>query len=651
MGLLSIYPDRHATNTHCSNRYQVDPSVLRNGIISNFWYNNNMLREENSNKDTQITKKLKKRFFLLFLILSSLVFFLITYIEQETKNSYLKQTTKTYERAYNTIYSQYKELADVVFTGLLKLGNIQENFRSLETMNKDQQAIIRKNLYDQTIERFETLKSKHIRNITFILPNNTMFLKINRPKQWGHTISASRYVITNIHQNKQAIDSFETGLYGAGFRFAYPITYQGEYLGIISITFGPEAITSAIMEQYYVLSNFFINEKHFNKKILEQKSKLYQLSHHKGFIFDTKVLKELKKITRKDLKEIKPHKKSLEILHNNMTTHLKASTFYDKESKSLFTHIPIFHTITNEKNAVLTIRSKVDTINIFYNNYLIILLLIITLIGTILFLIYQHNLKLLKEKKDLQKNMEKDKQLLEQAKMAQMGEMIGNIAHQWRQPLSTISTAASGIKVNHEYKILKSEDIPYHMDIIIKNVDYLSKTIDTFRDFIKEEAVTTEIILQENIDKTLEIISATLSQNHIKLINEVDYSNPIKLHLISGALSQVLVNLINNSKDAIVDNGINDGWLKIKTYLQTKNIVITLEDNGGGIDKEILSKIFDPYFTTKHQSQGTGLGLFMSHKIVTQYFDGELYVENTANGVKFFIKIPLEVEEKTSELS
>ena len=202
------------------------------------------------------------------------------------------------------------------------------------------------------------------------------------------------------------------------------------------------------------------------------------------------------------------------------------------------------------------------------------------------------------------------------------------------------------MKVNYEYDILKPEEIPYHMDIIIRNVDYLSKTIDTFRDFIKEEAVTSQVVLHENIDKTLEIISATLNQHHIELINEIDYENPIKLHLISGALSQVLVNLINNSKDAIVAKNINEGWIKIKTLTQDDNVLITLEDNGGGIDEDILTKIFDPYFTTKHQSQGTGLGLFMSHKIVTQYFNGELYAQNTDNGAKFFIKIPLKQESK-----
>ena len=153
MGLLSICPDRHATNTHCSNRYQVDPSVLRNGIIANFWYNRNMKMKEIQNKNRDIVFKLRKKFIILFILLTSLAFFFVNYIEQEITKSYLKQTTQNYERAYNTIYTQYKELGDVVFTGLLKLGEIKKKFKNIENSSKEEQAQIRKSLYKKNIER------------------------------------------------------------------------------------------------------------------------------------------------------------------------------------------------------------------------------------------------------------------------------------------------------------------------------------------------------------------------------------------------------------------------------------------------------------------------------------------------------------------
>jgi len=222
-----------------------------------------------------------------------------------------------------------------------------------------------------------------------------------------------------------------------------------------------------------------------------------------------------------------------------------------------------------------------------------------------------------------------------------MGEMIGNIAHQWRQPLSAISTAASGVKVKQEFDMLKSEEIPTFMDSIIKNTQYLSTTIDTFRDFIKETNEEKEIIIQDKVSKTLEIIQATLDSNYIEIIDEIDYNNPIKITMKQDALSQVLMNLINNSKDIMVEKKIEDKWIKLQQKIKNETYIITIEDNGGGIPQEIITRIFDPYFTTKHKSQGTGLGLYMSKEITQKHLFGKLYVQNTQNGAKFFIEIPI----------
>ena len=145
----------------------------------------------------------------------------------------------------------------------------------------------------------------------------------------------------------------------------------------------------------------------------------------------------------------------------------------------------------------------------------------------------QEKIKVLRDKELTLDMIKKDQQLLEQAKMAQMGEMIGNIAHQWRQPLSAISTIASGTKLNQEFGILKKEDIPKNMDLIVENTKYLSQTIDTFRDFIKERREEKEIIIQDKIDESLKIVQATLDNNHIKLIKNIDYENIISIFMIS----------------------------------------------------------------------------------------------------------------------
>ena len=246
-----------------------------------------------------------------------------------------------------------------------------------------------------------------------------------------------------------------------------------------------------------------------------------------------------------------------------------------------------------------------------------------------------------KVKEEVEKNREKELKMLEKSKMISLGDMIGNIAHQWRQPLSVISASASGIKLQKELETLNDELLYKELDDINDSAQYLSQTIDTFRDFIKDDKEHKEVIFQERVDAALNIIDASLKSNHIELINNIDYSNPVKINLTVGELSQVMINIINNAKDILVEKNIENPWIKLGLKKEKDRVIITIEDNGGGIPEDIMPKIFDPYFTTKHQSQGTGLGLHMSYRIIVESLKGRLYAKNTQNGAKFFIELPL----------
>ncbi len=240
---------------------------------------------------------------------------------------------------------------------------------------------------------------------------------------------------------------------------------------------------------------------------------------------------------------------------------------------------------------------------------------------------------------EIEKNREKDLQIFNNAKMASLGEMIGNIAHQWRQPLSSISTLASGLLVSKEFGTLQDDMFIKYCNNIVENTKYLSETIDTFRDFIKEKKELKKVILQDRIKTTLQIQNATLNHNHITLIDCIDYSTPIFIELAIGELSQVLINILNNAKDALIYNQIENPWIKISLESNETTVLIIIEDNAGGIRDDIILHIFEPYFTTKHQSLGTGLGLYMSYKIVVENLKGKLYAKNSEFGAKFFIEL------------
>jgi len=228
---------------------------------------------------------------------------------------------------------------------------------------------------------------------------------------------------------------------------------------------------------------------------------------------------------------------------------------------------------------------------------------------------------------DITEIKNKDKLLFQQNKMASMGEMIGNIAHQWRQPLNVISTSASSIQLEQEFGLLDDKKINSTMDIIIQNTLYLSKTIDDFRNFFKTDNNLESFELKSAIKKALKLIDSNITNHNITIKTEF-LDQGIIIDGSSNEFIQVLLNIINNSKDAFVLNKIENRVIKIKEEVDSNFYKLKIMDNAGGISEDIIYKIFDPYFTTKHKSQGTGIGLYMSHQIIVDHMKGEFYARN-----------------------
>jgi len=242
---------------------------------------------------------------------------------------------------------------------------------------------------------------------------------------------------------------------------------------------------------------------------------------------------------------------------------------------------------------------------------------------------------------EVEKNLQKELQLKEQSKLAAMGAMIANIAHQWRQPLNQISIIASSTIMQQEIGTLDNTLLKESMEDIISKTQYLSEVIQTFRKFLMENKETKEVVLQDRINIALSIVKVVLDDKGIKLINNIDYDNPIKITLVVGELSEVIINIINNACDALVENKIEEPVVILDLKKEDNKVTITIEDNAGGIPENIMDKIFDEYFTTKPKDKGTGLGLHMSKKIINESLKGNLYVKNTNLGAKFFIELPL----------
>jgi len=241
----------------------------------------------------------------------------------------------------------------------------------------------------------------------------------------------------------------------------------------------------------------------------------------------------------------------------------------------------------------------------------------------------------------------KDKILAEQSRMAAMGEMIGNIAHQWRQPLSVISTTATSLRMKKEYDMLNDDEFYLSCDRIEDNVQYLSRTIDDFRDFVRGSSEKEFFKSEKLIKKILTIVGSIISHNNINLV--INNKNNPEIYGSMNLLMQVIVNILNNAKDILCENDIEDKVIFVDIEQIDNNIVISILDNAGGVPKDIMPKIFDAYFTTKHQSRGTGLGLNMAYNIIKNSFNGTIEVDNithlyhdtTYTGAKFVLTLPI----------
>lgn len=248
---------------------------------------------------------------------------------------------------------------------------------------------------------------------------------------------------------------------------------------------------------------------------------------------------------------------------------------------------------------------------------------------------------------EVKQNRDKDKILYQQSKMAAMGEMLGNIAHQWRQPLSSISTAASGISIQNQYGQLTDEHMNHSLAAIVKNTQLLSQTIDDFRNFYKTDKKENTFTLESVIKKVLILIEANLKNKDITIIENIA---PLEIHCLENELVQSILNIINNARDALIDLSAEEKkYIFIDIYQKKDQIIINIKDNAGGINEEILNQVFEPYFTTKHKNQGTGIGLYMTHEIITKHLNGSIEASNNVysyqaheyTGALFTISLPI----------
>uniref|UniRef100_UPI004047E89B sensor histidine kinase n=1 Tax=Aliarcobacter sp. TaxID=2321116 RepID=UPI004047E89B len=304
-----------------------------------------------------------------------------------------------------------------------------------------------------------------------------------------------------------------------------------------------------------------------------------------------------------------------------------------------------------EDDTEKAINEKKEELNKEFEQYLFKTIIFVLFLILFLMIISIYFTEILQKKfRKYQNERTKQQNIIsQQGKMAAMGEMIGHIAHQWRQPLSSISTSATGMKLQKEMNILEDNSLIEGLEQINKSVQYLSTTIDDFRDFYKPNKNKTQFKILDTVDKVINLIHSQFNSNGIKIIKK---GENIEIYNYENELIQIIINLLNNSRDELLKKDLNSKKLIFINIIRKEtDLLIYIKDNAGGVPEEIMHKIFEPYFTTKEKSDGTGIGLYMCSQLI-EGMHGKISVSNVKYeyenenyiGAEFVIKLPTNLD-------
>jgi signal transduction histidine kinase len=581
----------------------------------------------------------KELFVVAFIITSIIVYFLLSHSYKINVQNHLETKSEQIYLEYKVIYDSFQTLADIIYKTTINKQEIISLFKNRQ----------RKELQKSLENTYEKLRKYNLRQLHFHLPNNDSFLRMHRPNKFGDNLTKVRPTVRYVNENKTYIHGFEEGKIFNGFRFVFPLSdTDGTHLGSVEISFSSLFFIKDIMKNYSVISNLLMDKKIVDEKVFADEKKNYIQSPLKDYYFQKTILEYVSK----DYTRIHLTKEFMNKVKKGID---KGSYFsvYAKKDNEIVTFIPLINPVTKKVVGSLSVRSSDRYIqNQFYYKYILLFFILFSL-GAILVFIYKqfsYQMDLEKEVKEktkelhnfndtlkdkikieIEKNLQKDKLVQEQSKLASMGEMIGSIAHQWRQPLNALNINIQNLDDDFEDGVIDRDFID---KFIVKNreiISFMSQTIDDFRNFFRIDKEKRTFSILESIKSVINIQSAMLKNHNIQL--EI-LGEDFEVFGFHSEFQQVILNIINNAKDQIAQKLQKDG----KITISMKNNKIYIQDNGGGIPSDKLTRVFEPYFTTKEEGKGTGMGLYISKLIIEKNMNGKLNVENNEDGALFVIE-------------
>lgn len=582
------------------------------------------------------------------LVSIGLIWTIIAWEKEQKLQLHLDHITEDYLTAHNLIYIYHKKMASIIYETHIDTSDIKSLFISLQNADTLQKDELRKKLYTKLLPTYNLLTKNNLQQLHFHQNDTTSFLRFHRPKLYGDKLFEARETIAYVMKHHKAIDGFEEGRIYSGYRFVYPLMDGKNYLGSVEISFNSLIISKEFLQKLHLPTHLFISKELVANKVFENEWANY-------VDMDCHYCVEINNVEQ--LKAIHPQWYTHQFLARETTYYLKQSkgktnfSIYEPQEQKVYTFLQITNPVSLKTVGYFIVKSSGQhVINKNRNAFFIGIFLTLFVVSITLFVYYTRKLNISlanRVKEELKKNRLKDQHLLHQSRLAQMGEMLNMIAHQWRQPLAAIGATASNLMMKYMMqKDVPAEYVQKEVELISEYTQHLSNTIDDFRNFFKTKKQLQKTDTTTLLEETLKIITPSMIHKNITITKQ--YQSKSTFQTYAQEVKQVLLNLIKNSEDVFGARQIDKPSIFIKTYDKDDYSVIEVLDNGGGIPKEHFEKVFEPYFTTKKELDGTGIGLYMSKIIIEEHCKGLLSVHNTETGACFTICLPRDIKEELS---
>ncbi len=576
-----------------------------------------------------------------FLFIYSGIFLVLENTKEKRIQYALDKEISNLQLHYDIMLHQFKIDTSNAYSKIKNKQNILDILKEAIDASDTQRELLRAKLINIMSKHYGRLQKRGVLQLQFVFPNNISFLRMHKPSKYGDNLSDIRYSFSHTNKTQEISVGFEQGRTSHGFRYVAPLYDKKQYIGALEISFGSEIIQHNLMNTSKIYSHFIVNKKVFDVKAWDREdlnfnyissienpnylfSKLDDIDHEKLYSMKQKLGKEfLSRI------EQKINNGGTFALCKEIDSYIQVLTF-----------IPIKNVKKTKTVAYIVAYTKNKHIENILNNFVFFYISSFILLAMIFVFIYNSIASKDKLKQEVREQLkqlrDKDLMIIKQSRFASMGEMIGNIAHQWRQPLNSVGATMMKLEILNELEYNDSEKIVNIVNTTNKSLEYMSKTIDDFREFFTSNNIKQDFLVKDSISSASDIIGPLFTNHNIDLKINIDNDN-LKLYGNSNELTQVLLNILNNAKDAFVLREVcSTDKCIVELIVKEKKIII--KDNAGGIPSDIIDKVFEPYFTTKFKSQGTGIGLYMSKMIIEKGFDSNIFVSNNDDGAVFTIE-------------